>query len=100
MLSVRPANASTTRRKSEAVLIEDAYRRIAEHYVPRPYPGAVTLVLPQDDAHARGEFIVNWKSVVRTLSAHTVPGNHLTCITSFVEQTAALISERLNEGDC
>ena len=71
-----------------ATTLGEIYRRAIEGYVPSRYGGRVVLLRA---AEAGGDADRGWHRVTDTLTAQTVPGDHLTCLTTH----AATLAERL-----
>jgi len=64
------------------------YRQAIATYMPARYAGRVVLLRAAD---AGGEGDRGWRRVAPHLTAHVVPGDHLTCLTTHV----ATLAERL-----
>jgi len=79
--------------------LEDVWRRLTDRYVPRRYDGRVTLLVPQLDRAERSTSRRGWRAVTSQLTVHTVPGEHLTCITRYLDRTALRIREVLDGAD-
>jgi amino acid adenylation domain-containing protein len=63
-----------------------------EAYVPRRYDGRLTVLQtnstsPTDNAERCG-----WSTIAPQVHQQTIPGTHLTCITEFIDDTAAAIA--------
>jgi thioesterase domain-containing protein len=71
------------------------WRRRAEAYVPRPYAGAVTLLLtrpaPGSAVGDRG----GWRTNAPRVVCREIPGTHMSCITEFLDDTARAIATAL-----
>ena len=78
--SVAAAPGLYTRHGAELALL---YLKARDRYAPRKYPGRVTLLWPSE---AAGETITeaseNWRGVAAEVSAHPIPGEHFSCITT------------------
>jgi len=76
-------------------LFENTWRRITATYIPVRYRGTVTVILarPGGAVGAREDKRIGWRHVCDRLDLRAVRGEHLTCITSHVDETA----QRLNE---
>jgi thioesterase domain-containing protein len=75
--------------------LEFAYRDIVARYLPARYAGRLTLLVPEDDWSERAWSIAGWKAVAPQLEIMKLPGEHLTCITTFVDETASRINRLL-----
>ena len=76
------------------------YRGVLEGYVPGSYPGRVTLFWPREEsAKAQDDPTMGWARVTREVSLHTVPGKHLTCITTHVQALADRLRRCLSDAD-
>ncbi|HVF91425.1 MAG TPA: amino acid adenylation domain-containing protein [Blastocatellia bacterium] len=62
--------------------IDLRYRRAMEGYVPRAYPGPVTLFWPSEEPlRYVDDPTAGWSRVAAEVAVHSIPGEHLTCIT-------------------
>jgi hypothetical protein len=73
---------------------ERAYRRVLEAYVPRRYPGPVTVLVPADERAQQGDS--GWSRVAVRTTLREVPGDHLTCLTRHVDGLGAVLRECLD----
>ena len=70
--------------------VRDAYTRAIAGYVPRPYRGEITVFLAEDDpAELPTDATWGWSKVSRAVEVHTVPGDHLTCLTKHIDASRA-----------
>ena len=61
----------------------EPYRYLEDTFVPRKYPGRITLFWPKDDEESPEDAASRWSKVARDVELHVLPGNHLTCITKY-----------------
>jgi acyl-coenzyme A synthetase/AMP-(fatty) acid ligase/thioesterase domain-containing protein len=59
------------------------YRYLEDTFVPRKYPGRITLFWPEDDEEKPEDAASSWSKVAREVELHVVPGDHITCITKY-----------------
>ena len=71
------------------------YLRIDARYVPRPYPGPVTLMWPAEDPIPAGTAAEWWRTVAGRVEVQVVPGTHITCLTLEAAASAAIITRCL-----
>jgi amino acid adenylation domain-containing protein len=71
---------------------------VAQRYVQRRYAGPITLIVPADERPYRLQAIADWKAVAPQVSVDFVPGEHLTCVTTYVDETAACINAVLERS--
>ncbi|HEX5736738.1 MAG TPA: amino acid adenylation domain-containing protein [Blastocatellia bacterium] len=77
--------------------VMDAYVKAMAAYVPRPYKGRMTLLLPAESSSEPSyDPAWGWRSVTDNVEVRVVPGGHLTCITSHVKELAENLSDFLN----
>jgi len=60
-----------------------AFEWIATAHVPKAYPRHVTLFLTEDQERATPFLVRKWRKAAPDLEVQHLPGEHLTCITSF-----------------
>jgi amino acid adenylation domain-containing protein len=72
------------------------YLRIDAEYVPRAYPGPVTLLWPAEDPIPAESAAAWWRTVAARVDVHIVPGTHVTCLTLETRASAAIITRCLN----
>jgi hypothetical protein len=63
------------------------YRSAVQAYLPAPYPGRLVVLRSEHLEDRRPD--LGWSRVSRRVEVHSVPGDHLGCITRHVEATAA-----------
>lgn len=71
------------------------YKRVMSGYIPRPYDGRVTLLWPHDET-ARDASA--WAMVSREVMVRTVPGTHVSCVTTYADILAAHLNACLDAG--
>ena len=59
------------------------YRYLEDTFVPRKYPGRITLFWPEDDEEKPEDAASCWSKVAREVELHVLPGDHITCITKY-----------------
>jgi thioesterase domain-containing protein len=83
-------------RGQEAV---DAYARALARYFPKPYPGRVTLFVPNESAPV---LLISptfgWGKVAAQVEVRVLPGDHLGCITTHVKELAGQLSACLRKA--
>jgi thioesterase domain-containing protein len=60
-----------------------AFEWIATAHVPKPYRRPVTLFLTEDQERTTPFLVRKWRKAARNLEVQHIPGDHLTCITTF-----------------
>lgn len=70
------------------------YRQPMWAYHPDTYAGKVTLFWPKQEAFAVSPELA-WRDVARETELHLVAGDHLTCITTFVDDLAKQMNQCL-----
>jgi amino acid adenylation domain-containing protein len=78
---------------SEAVLAR--WEKLGERYVPPRFDGALALLWPEAKRAAAAELTAHWTRVAPAATSELVPGEHLTCITTYVSTTGAVLSRIL-----
>jgi thioesterase domain-containing protein len=79
--AVQPEPAATP-----ASLLADSdppYHYLEDTFIPRKYPGRITLFWPEDDEERPEDAASYWSKVAREVELHVLPGNHITCITKY-----------------
>jgi Thioesterase domain len=70
-----------------------------EAYVPRKYSGRVVLFHPDNGGHGdENSAVVDWRRMVSDLEVETVPGDHLSCVSTYGKTLARLLKSRLEAG--
>jgi surfactin synthase thioesterase subunit len=89
------ANADRTREAgsladdaSEATRRGVAYLTLEHQFMPRRYPGRITLFWPEDDEERPDEAAARWSKVADEVELHVLPGDHRTCVTRHVRALA------------
>ena len=91
--------AETAPAEARRKKVMDAYVKAMNAYVPRPYKGRVTLLLPAESPSGHsGDPTWGWGSVTNNVEVRVVPGGHLTCITSHVKELAENLTDFLNRA--
>jgi amino acid adenylation domain-containing protein len=75
----------------------DVFSWMAANYVPRPYPGQVTLFWSQEDLLYGPSRKMGWRIAAKAarMALHRIPGDHLTCRTEHVHVLAEHLKECL-----
>jgi len=78
-------------------VFEQTWRRITASYIPRRYRGGMTVILarPGGALGIDEDKRIGWRHVCDQVDLRAVPGAHLTCITSHVDETAMRLNECL-----
>jgi amino acid adenylation domain-containing protein len=91
-LSTQHSELSTTLDRRGELL--QAYDRAMLAYVPRFFPGRLTLFWAQEEpSDTPGDPTMGWGNVAGEVEVHIVPGRHLTTITKHI----GALAERLND---
>jgi amino acid adenylation domain-containing protein len=72
------------------------YLQIDAAYMPRAYPGPVTLLWPAEDPIPAAAAAAWWRNVAARVDVHVVPGTHITCLTLEASASAAIITRCLD----
>ena len=91
----RGARAVVERRRAHAERFE-AYGRALRAYVPGPYRGRVVLLWPEGEpVRHPGDSTQGWGDVASTLEVRSIPGGHLSCVTTHVRALASQMRDTL-----
>ncbi|GEM_PF-2421918 len=95
LFAPRPAGEAPGEPVEQKFDVSRTYREAVCAYIPRRYDGKVFLLRQSEpDPGIRCEDpTFNWKTVVRRLTVHVVPGGHFTAITVYSNLT--VLTERL-----
>lgn len=74
------------------------YRYLEDTFVPKKYPGRVTLFWPEDDEEKPEDAASCWSKVAREVELHVLPGDHITCITKHAAVLAAELQSCLTRA--
>lgn len=98
----RASNLALPQRQSihaQRIEVSEAYRRATARYMPRPYPGPLTLLWPEESpCYWTSDPSNDWRGLARNVALHQVPGNHDTCLTAHAAATATCLSECLRKA--
>jgi oxalate---CoA ligase len=72
-----------------------AFEWIATAHVPKHYDGQVMLFLTEDLERATPFLVRKWRKAAPKLEAQTIPGDHLTCVTTFGHMLAERLRRQL-----
>ncbi|MFL6213181.1 MAG: amino acid adenylation domain-containing protein [Blastocatellia bacterium] len=76
-----------------------AYEQAIAAYVPGRFGGRVTLLWPEElVAELTEDNTCGWRRAAAEVDTQVVPGGHLTCITGYVGQLAAVLKGRLEQA--
>jgi len=76
-----------------------AYSRALTTYVPGPFGGRVVLLWPEGEEKRHGsDRTQGWGTVTTRLTVETIPGKHLSCVTTHVRPLAAALRRALDEA--
>ena len=73
-----------------------AFEWIATAHVPKAYPHRVTLFLTEDQERATPFLVRKWRMAAPDLEVQHLPGEHLTCITTFGHVLAEKLRRELS----
>jgi thioesterase domain-containing protein len=74
----------------------DVFQWIATTYKLKPYPGRVTILITEEQQKARPSLVRSWTRMVSELRVRTLPGRHMTAITTCQAELAARIKMELH----
>lgn len=74
--------------------LQRTWQRTGAKYIPRRYHGRITLLVPRPAKVAQSS-VLGWRAVAKSVEIHAIRGNHLTCITQYVDDTASLLNDCL-----
>jgi aspartate racemase len=60
----------------------DVCYHVCRRYVPRCYPGQLTILQPRQRLLGSEDPSRGWKGFAQRVEVHLIPGNHLTCLTA------------------
>ncbi|HKZ05008.1 MAG TPA: thioesterase domain-containing protein [Methylomirabilota bacterium] len=89
------ARAVAERRRAQSERFA-AYKDVLRTYVPGSYGGAVLLLWPKgDEQRHAGDRTHGWAAVAPKLTVTSIPGGHLSCVTTHVDAVAAALRRAL-----
>jgi thioesterase domain-containing protein len=89
------ARAVAERRRAQSERF-GAYKEILQAYVPGSYGGPVLLLWPRgDEQRHAGDRTHGWAAVAPRLTVKSIPGGHLSCVTTHVDAVAAALRRAL-----
>jgi thioesterase domain-containing protein len=71
---------------SSGNLLRD-FARVSEAYIPRRYDGRITVLVAENRSLKRMP-TVGWTAVAQQVDARTIPGDHVSCVSDYVHETA------------
>ncbi|HWM25442.1 MAG TPA: condensation domain-containing protein [Chthoniobacterales bacterium] len=90
-----PAQASAPGRRERDV--PSAFLWASARYRPRPYRGAVALLLSEDVVRRGRNVVGEWQELAPDVTMHPLIGSHLECITAHVDTLAQTIERCLQD---
>jgi amino acid adenylation domain-containing protein len=72
------------------------WREVVTPHLPRPSGGRLTVLVASARGSAKYSRARAWRAVSRHANVHAMPGDHLTCITRFGDETAKRIAAILS----
>jgi thioesterase domain-containing protein len=92
------ARAVAERRRLQAERFA-AYAKLLWAYRPGPFDGRVVLLWPRDDEQRHpGDKTQGWGKVAPRLTVQSVPGEHLSCVTTHVSAVVSALRQALDQG--
>jgi thioesterase domain-containing protein len=89
------ARAVAERRRAQSARFA-AYKEVLRAYVPGPYGGPVLLLWPRgDEQRHAGDRTHGWAAVTSRITVKSIPGGHLSCVTTHVDAVAAALRRAL-----
>jgi len=80
----------------ERRLQDDYINRAMSSYVPRPYPGVVTIIgASEREIAAPGDQLRHWRAVAKHVNAFVVPGTHASIVTSDIAALGELLRAQI-----
>lgn len=73
-----------------------AYHWILTSYVPKPFEGRVTMLLTDEQFEMTPFILKQWRKVAPQLRVERIPGSHLGCITTHLDDLAQKIRGEIN----
>lgn len=75
------------------------YARALNTYVPGPFGGRVVLLWPEgEEKRHGGDRTQGWGTVTTRLAVESIPGKHLSCVTTHVRALAAALTRALERA--
>ena len=74
-----------------------AFEWIATAHVPKPCEHHVSLFLTEDQKRATPFLVRKWRKAAHNLDVHHIPGDHLTCITTFARTLGRKLRNELTK---
>jgi len=85
VLDGEPADTASPIPSERSEWLLSAFEWIATAHVPKPYPRRVRLFLTEDQERATPFLVRKWRKAAKDVEVQHIPGDHLTCITTFVD---------------
>jgi thioesterase domain-containing protein len=71
---------------------------VCRRYVPRPYPGLLTILTPMEGLRGSEDLSRGWKDFADQVQIHQIPGGHGTCVTAHVQAVGELLRSCLHKA--
>jgi amino acid adenylation domain-containing protein len=103
-MDLRSRNTGGPPSLDQALDPEDQERRLQEEYmiramssyVPRPYPGVVTIIgASEREIAAPGDQLRHWRAVAEHVDAFVIPGTHASIVTSDIAALGELLRAQI-----
>lgn len=89
------ARAVAERRRAQSERFA-AYKEVLKNFVPGPYASPVLLLWPRGDEQRHpGDRTHGWGAVASRITVKSIPGGHLSCVTTHVDAVAAALRQAL-----
>jgi thioesterase domain-containing protein len=72
---------------------------ICRRYVPRPYPGSLTILTPRESLLESEDPSRGWKDLAQRVETHVIPGGHGTCITAHAQVVGEQLRSCLHKAE-
>ena len=80
----------------ERRLQDDYINRALSSYVPRPYPGVITIIgASEREIAAPGDQFRHWRAVAKHVDAFVVPGTHASIVTSDIAALGEILRAQI-----
>jgi thioesterase domain-containing protein len=72
---------------------------VCRRYVPRSYPGPLTMLQPMHSLHGGEESSRGWKEFAPRVEVQLIPGSHVTCVTAHANAVGKRLRDCLLQAD-
>ena len=90
-LPLDPPHKLSSTQDSSRTDLYGAYRYLEDTFIPKMYPGRITLFWPKEDEESPEEAAHCWSKFARDIDLHVLPGDHVECITKY----ASILARKL-----